>query len=357
MCLELIKRVCCNSVSLSDDELERVRNMNPVTQRFLAKRRSIIGCLFGFIILDAVVSTVLLVLAFAGIGLMTIVGNRDDAINMTIVMIVLAIYLGVDIAVYQLVKRWYNSWYDYRAGIYYSKCMLVIIYGLYPVISSNTYADNENGNVIKLFLDIINTAISIISAIHVFILKSNNLAREVNDSYEYRFIAKILKAMYVPIVIIVVVLMIDYTKDPLVISFCICYMIMICASFVIHESSVAPVEEVFSWICMIMLVAIGADSDPVILGIIIKMYVNYIITSVVVIDLTNEWIIKSRENISESTGGIAHIMKDMNIAGDIRQLMSVEKDKKDNAGNGGNAGNYDSVAGAEVSADSSEIIV
>ena len=121
-------------------------------------------------------------MAFAGIGLMAIVGNHDDAINMTIVMFVLAIYLGIDIAMYQLVKRWYNSWHDYRTGIYYSKCMLVIIYALYPIISANTYADNPEGNVIKLFLDIVNTMISIISAIHVFILKSNNLAKEVNDS-------------------------------------------------------------------------------------------------------------------------------------------------------------------------------
>ena len=107
----------------------------------------------------------------------------------------------------------------------------------------------------------------------------------------------------------------------------ICYVIIICTSFIIRESNVAPVEEVFSWICMVMLVAIGANSDPIILGIIIKMYINYIITSVVVIDLTNELIMKSRLNIGESTGGIACIMKDMNVPGaaDVTQLMPVER--------------------------------
>ena len=144
-------------------------------------------------------------------------------------------------------------------------------------------------------------------------------------------------------------LTIDVMGDPRAISFMICYMIAITLWVRSTLARVETVVEVFITSCMILLIAIGANSDPIILGIVIKMYVNYIITAVVVIDLTNEWIMKHRINIPTMTGGIAHLMKDLNIGhSDLTQLMPARNDprlqKKEN---------YESIP---VS-DSSEILV
>lgn len=321
--ISCLKRTCCNIVNVTEDELEKVADMNQVTQRFLVKRASIINCLFTLISLDMLIMMILFILTFAGTSVMTIAGDKSDVINGLVIITVLIIYLSIDTIQYQIIKRWSQTWSDYKTSVYYSKCMAVILYLFYPIISSYTYSDNPEGNTIKLFLDVINTAISIISTIHIFILRTNSLVKEVNNSYEYKIISNILKAIYIPVVMIVFGIMIDYTKDPLIISFAFCYFVLITCSLFIRDSVGEKIEELFSLGCFILFIAIIGDNDLIFFGIIIKIYINYIVTSVVVIDLTNEMIMKNRANVQESGGGITCIMKDTEFGtSDLQRLIS-----------------------------------
>lgn len=330
MCIEFFSRICCNKVSLNEDEYNVLKNMNPVTRRFLAKRRSIINCLTTLIFVDVLITITIIIMVFAGTSIMTIAGNTTDVINGVILITVFTIYLIIDLIQYQLIKKWLNSWSNYKNGIYYSKCMVVLIYLIYPIISFNTYANNTEGITIKLFLDMINTLICVISAIHVFILKSNTLIKEVGSSYEYRTIAIVAKAIYIPIVIIVFILLINYTGDPLIISFMSCYFATIMVSLVINNTFNEILEDIFSLGCLMLLAAIIINYDVAFLSIVFKIYINYLITSVVAIDLLNEWVMKNRENITEMIGedSITQIMKDINKFEntDGQQLIHEEKD-------------------------------
>ena len=333
MCLDCIKQTCCDIVTIDPDELDKVRNMHENTRRFLVKRKTIMECLqtmMGLVIIIDVVMLILTIVTSLGVvysnnGLeLAIIGTAG-----ILASIILAIILVVSYVCYHFIKLWHNSWYNYKDSIVYSKYLAFMIYVAFPL--TGLLFAISNGDVAVLLIKVIGIIIITISTIHTFILKSNTLIKEISNSYEYKIISRILKIVYIPIAVII--LGIICVSDPRIITilFAISYIVMISISTITDNPINKKMESGSSIICVILIIIIGIVSSPGVLGIMLGTYVNYVINSVIVVDLMNEWIMNNRTGPQDSNEVISQLMKDtgFEIVIDSAQLIPQE-DKKDN---------------------------
>lgn len=165
-----------------------------------------------------------------------------------------------------------------------------------------------------------------IAIIHTFILKSNNLTKEIANSYEYKLISRVLKIVYIPIVIPIACYIIITNYNIWFTAFTACYIILITISLVIHNPINEKIEDVFAICCIVLLIIFGVKYEPDIIANMLNMYINYIVISVVTVDLTNEWIMRRRTRTSESDDSIRLIMRDVGYEySEIQQLQPGEE--------------------------------
>lgn len=319
MCLDCIKQTCCDIVTIDPDELDKVRNMHENTRRFLVKRKTIMECLQTMVGLVIIIDVVMLILTIVVTSLGVVYSNNglELAIIGTagiLASIILAIILVVSYVCYHFIKLWHNSWYNYKDSIVYSKYLAFMIYVAFPLTGLLLFAIS-NGDVAVLLIKVIGIIIITISTIHTFILKSNTLIKEISNSYE------------------VIILGIICVSDPsaVTILFAISYIVMISISTITDNPINEKMESGSSIICVILIIIIGIVSSPGVLGIMLGTYVNYVINSVIVVDLMNEWIMNNRTGPQDSNEVISQLMKDtgFEIVIDSAQLIPQE-DKKDN---------------------------
>lgn len=314
MCWECLKRTCYNIVNLQPDELEKVRNMNQITQKFLVKRKSIIGCLKIIIAINIVINTLLVTMGI--IGLIWAFTSSDNGLELAIagglsllMIVVSGIILLILPVLYYHVKSWYDSWYNYKESIRYSRYIAIMMFIIYPIVNSLLYINVINDNV-KLLENIINTCIPFISAIHIILLKSNNLSRDVRNSYEYEIITTSLRFIYIPIIVLVPIISIIMISEILVFVIAILYVIMIIISCINNCPCGERIENAITTAIVIILMNISVKYDIAIISRIPMLYLVHTINSIVVIDLINDWIMRKRQNIRDVEGNIGIIARD-----------------------------------------------
>lgn len=316
MCLDCIRSVFCDHITISEDEKNATRTMTPTTQLFLVKRKRIISYLLCIITIQAVSYCILIPVALIFTNLIFI----DE--NWVIAELALIFSLITSLAEYYLIRKWYNAWNDYKTSIYYSKIIAIIVYLASPIIIMISTMGNTEGNIESTFMITVGTLFVEISIIHTFILKSNTLVKEISDSYEYKIISASYKVIYIPLATIVMIVICVFTEDLLIISFAICYIGLITISSIINNSINEKLENVFLAGCLITLVIMTIKDPTSLANQIIGLYVWYIITSVVIVDLANDLIVKLRMNTNEMNGGLGNITRDTGLDNsDATQLL------------------------------------
>ena len=306
MCWECIKRTCCNIVEIESSELDKIRHLNPITQKFLVKRKSIIGCLNNMTMIGIVFYIILMIIVIAGVSL----NSNGVIIDIGIVaMIILTIILCYLITKYYFIKKWYESWYDYKNSMYYSK-IIALTYVIQPIIGLLNYTNGNNGAALNNMVNLIAIFPAIVSVIHVFILKSNNLTKEINTSYEYRIISLILKVIYIPIVIPILGIAIALVGNIWFTLFAVTYVLLITVSLIINNQINEKIEDILAMICFVLIGIMGFAYDIAIISKMLIIYIDYVTTSVVITDLTNDWIMKNRDHIQDFEGNIGIIARD-----------------------------------------------
>lgn len=237
-------------------------------------------------------------------------------------IIVIAIAIIVSAIKYYFTKKWYESWYDYKNSIHYSKIM-AFTFIVYPILGILNYAGNTTGFVISNVINLISITATVISIIHTFILKSNNLTKDINNAYEYTIASIILKIVYLPIIIPILGITIVLVGNTWFTLFGISYLILIIVSLIIRNPINEKIEDTLAIICFVLAGIMGILYDPSIIGSMLGIYIDYTVVSVVIIDVTNDWIIKKRHQIQDYEGNIGIIARDSGYGNsDLIQLRT-----------------------------------
>lgn len=335
MCLDCIKQTCCDTVTISANDLEKIAGVHETTKKFLAKRKTIIECLqtiMGIVIITSITLLVLVIVA-TSIAL----SNTSNGLELAIVggigifsIIFLVISLVINYIIYHFIKLWHNIWHDYKNSIVYSKYLAIIIYIVGPLVGLLAFASNTASQTAGL-IKLTSTVVMIISTIHTFILKSNTYIREISDSHEYKVISRILKLVYIPLAVIILGIICIASVDVLFILFTISYIVMLSISIIIDNPINEKIESISSITCIILIITMGIISNPGTIAFMLSAYAYYVINSVIVVDLVNEWIMKNRTGAQGTNESIAILMRDTGFSNitDSIGLISRE-DKKDN---------------------------
>ena len=275
----------------SENELEVIKSMDQFTQNFLIKRKNIVKFLNILIIMNVVINIVKVF----------IIMNRDNRNK----FIEIGRWISILLIEYYYVKKWHDSWHDYKNSIRYSK-ELLFLYMLYPIFAWFDIISN-------IALQII---IGIISGIHTFVLKHNNydLAEEISKTYEYNIISRVLQLVHISITMFIIGYLTNDSRNLLYIMFGICYMLLIMIPFVsvnpIHEY----LEQILVIICSILLIIIRFEFNFEIIEEAMNGIITYIMISVITVDITNDWIMENRSKTHDLDGGIETIARDVGYA-------------------------------------------
>jgi hypothetical protein len=270
---EFIRRICCNTVDLDLDELDKVKHMNPITQKFLVRRKTIIGYLNTIIVIEIIISAMELVLMLAGTNIMSVLGGHTTIENEMYYIIAIWTNIIFLFVKFYFTKEWYDSWHVYN-GTHDIK-ILIFIYTIYFIFTVFSYIRELN------FIMLLNTVFCIVAVLHIFILKTTNIVDGIRLSREYKSISRVIRAMYNTTIIQCVGISWIFLKEyPFIILFMICYMFLITISLFISNPINEKIENGLSTICAIFLCIIEFQFDQN-LFVSLDIYVNYVMMSLI----------------------------------------------------------------------------
>ena len=313
-----IKRLYSNTFYgvYTAEEEEATKDFSSFTKSYLIKRKTILFLALIVRMIDLLISLITF-----GFSI-----EESFYLEMTpfLIMIILidSLMLIENVIVLVMNHRIYKSWTSFGNSINYSKLLAGIIM-IIPIVIAGIPVYNEirthhEINDIKedemdlLFdITIVQIASSILPVItnaQNFIMSSNVLITELKNTFEIRLIKSISLIIYLPIYLTAIVLLYNITVDYIVLIAGILYIIYLTLPF-IQSSQNSSIVKIIEWLFVLGILALligkitRTDINTLMLltfiGIIIESYINYILMSIVMIDLVFYYTIRYRIETSE----------------------------------------------------------
>lgn len=324
MCIECISRICCGNVNLSQEEIRLTFQYNEITQKFLAKRKTILGFLFIWLSIGIIYDIYLLT---AEISNMEELSHEIDDYTINVVIKIYEGLLGYlfayDVITLMFVFVMYYFWNNYRINSKLSLALWIIlntmpIILLYILIKTviNQYIDPSLLSfalIIILIAEIFYVAVSMLipalSMLQILLLKTNSLFREFEKTYEYRIISTVLTMIYIPIYLVAISVLFQITNDYLIYYFIVTYTLFLIIPTITSNDYAIYISRIFGLASIIILGSIlYADFGYNIYQVFISGYVRSLLVDLLITDFINITIMNNKSAEIDSKFNI--LMKD-----------------------------------------------
>lgn len=317
-----IRRLFSGLSIYTNNEDKLTSGMDEFTKSYLVNRRTIL-------LISLVIRIFDLVIGLTAFGVV-IEEITQFAMNKFTIMVVAIEFshLILNTATLVMCYKMYTRWHQFILSIYYSRILAAIIIIVPVMIASipiyneihlhheeGTDNPHEDYSFDIAIIQTISSVIPVITNAQNFITASNVLIADLKETYELKFIRSISMLIYIPIYLTAIMVLFNITVDYLVLIIGLLYILYIISPLLSSlrpglQSHIRALQ--WLWLVVMFVLAIviishivgGNFSTLIFLSIvsaIIGSYINYILMSVVMIDLVCYFVIRYRAETADTT--------------------------------------------------------
>lgn len=287
------------------DEDKKITGINSFVKSYLVHRKNLLLLALVVRVFDLIIN-----LAAFSFTIEEVVYLSAESSRKFVIMVILieSLILVYNIITLVLNYKIYQTWHQFKLSLYYSKILAAIILlvpisiaaiPIYNEVKLHHESGEENIHEDYAFdvtiIQIIASVIPVITNAQNFISSSNGLIDKLKNSYEMRFIRSISMIIYIPIYLTAIIVLFNITLNYLILIIGIVYTLYIVIPLLYGNDYEKKIMGwIFAVIAIILVIVFAVqfiESDISafiiisILSAIIGSYINYLLVSIIMIDL------------------------------------------------------------------------
>jgi hypothetical protein len=253
--------------------------------------------------------------------------TSNSAKFIIMVILVESLLLLYNVVILILNCKIYRTWSQFKISLYYSRKLAWIVM-IAPIVIATIpiyreiknhhdagVADDKEDYVFDVaIIQIIASIVPVITNAQNFMTSSNVLINELKNTYELLFVRSVCVIIYVPIYLTAIIILFNLTLNYLILVAGVVYTVYILLPITRVTNQSNQVIRIIGWIlaviliALVVIIAVHLIGDEIsafivlsIISAIIGSYINYLLMSVIMIDLICSFTIKYREETSDKT--------------------------------------------------------